>query len=717
MRIVKPNGDTCAVHEALAEVAPSCAVAGHLHGSDKIDLSESLLRPVSQEDLREVMSAVLNEQPFSTQAIPAFRLALQEGLVEYMSAEEHLGASDFFGREEKRLLQEMEVLKEERAAADTKNKTQEEGQDREGVQQKVEQLSEEGARLDSESRALKRKLDSPAHRFWSRVHGWLSRIPVIQDLVQEAPNAEEQIESTNDARLEILSSLRGAHSHLMRYELTVQMSSAEARKQRRDFCHCGQELAEVQSKLKELIEFRPSCFGLLRLTQSAKLMLHFLGQHEHEGGNSAEELFAKQRKVEETIQLQLARASRIQERLEMQWAYPEKGAELISWQLVAHPGEVENLVDDFHRRSQILARTLEPSYAQLLLTLQLAPEAGSGSDLLRKLAKLAANLPNFPEAERYLIACAKERIQGEDEEQKQLRLHAFVDLLTGPIGEHLDGFERHLIAAQLGAFEGDPVIIAERYTSTFQSLKELGVKPSFRASLAIVTLMHSERTGLQRLDPFIKVLELEHSLGFEMTEHAVLDAAFISLLPGDVVRYLQVLIAARDELKRHGFESEKAAALALPVSLQAIGEYWKDEIDSDAHRMALEVARLDRACHEERSAESRRSGSDAEELRKLRLQEQLLAQLCRLHELYERSDDVQLVRMWDQVAQADGANLAKQIESDKTKEKTDSNDAIPENDSAVGEEIRTARVDALIAAEEELLRRMREIRHGAEEVI
>ncbi|MCB0311278.1 MAG: hypothetical protein KDD42_08585, partial [Bdellovibrionales bacterium] len=316
------------------------------------------------------------------------------------------------------------------------------------------------------------------------------------------------------------------------------------------------------------------------------------------------------------------------------------------------------------------------------------------------LANSADSLPNFPEPERLLLANLKQEVLGADDNQKQKRLFEVVDLLHGAAGEHLNGFERHLLATQLGNLIGDAAVVVDRYTTTYQKLLAVGADPSFQTSLAAITLLHSPLTGPERMEPFERICELYQKVGVTLDDHTLFVAAFIATLPGDSAPYVLAITLANEELHNRGISDSRCSTLLLPVVLPCLHQVFEQEIDLQAQSLASEVASLEGATNKSNSP------SSEETKRKAHVQEQILYRLNQLHNLYQQSATLGLLKRWGTIATAAGVQAASTTDADRSSLEHESR--IQESSES------TQSIDALLEAEEDLQGSIRFIHYGPE---
>lgn len=685
----------------------ACIVPEHTHAS-RSDRANPC-RDANQSELRELLTRLSAAEELSYELVPALRIALVENLIELRAKEDLDPEVDALRREQAGLIQEIEESSDPDDLK-TKAETLRKWRISPSEMGSISLAMADASKAETEHEVLRHRLEFPLRGVWQKFNRWASSLPLIGKYFEYPDSDLSELETAATRHVQSLEKLHQAQTRLIRHEEATQERARVRVKQTNSVTELTEKLAQVNAKIEDLSQFRPSCIGAVRLSPSARVLALTLQAVSDAQSRPIRELLDEEFSLRSEVRGQIERVSQISESLITEWHYPPAGAELISWQLVHRSGAVEKLTEQFHRRNLALARTLEPSYAQLLLTLKVMSEGRETAEVFKSLSKLGSLLPNFPEAERLLVAAAKEKIVAKSDKEKQERLFSFVNLLNSPIGERLDGFERHLIAANLGSLEGETSKIGESYAFTHSKLVSLGAKPNFRTALASVTLMRSGKLGDSKFEPLERVLDVYRQIGVPIDEQVILDASFISLLPGNPSQYMRPIVLAREELGRLGINGDKAKTLTLPVALSAINSIWKSEVDREAISVAKQVGRLDG------ELATKVFSDEAEEVRKLRLEEQLLIQLSRLSDLYAEADQFSVHAIFSEFAAVSSAKAAREIAkaSAKPAEVEAENDVAEEHEPEKDVRPETERIDALIDAEEEILRKIRDLRFSSE---
>lgn len=652
---------------------------------------------LDQGELQEILGILGKGTPFELRHKETFYKAVEAGLIEHYDEDtlfqkvEGIDAEIAYCSDELRHLSERSSDRPGKPAAESLQ----------ALEKRAHEAMEQYAKLDQEYNALIRASEDPLKKLGRFIRSLFGRFS--KPAAPEEQNKE--IETANDRRIEALHASREAQQAVVEHQIRKQEEQVERERagSRRD--ELTRSKAQAEGELKALSELRPGLFGYSKITPTGRLASVRLDAPGTDLTKPAEDLFERHLSYRSKVIQQADTADVYRSRLVDTYSYPLKGAELIAWYLVNRRSESGDILDSFHKSHQTVSRFVQPSYTQLLLSLQIQSADCPPFDALNKLSKMSRNLPNFERAERYIVAHSKERIEGDQEPQKQERLMKFVDLLTGPLGEQLSGFERYMIAARLGSFPGESVLIAERFGFTQRALTEMGIAPSYRSALAALTLMQSEARGEARMEPFKRAYQALRTQDEKLAEDWMLECAFLSVLPGDTLDFLDCMHIARHELNGRGYSPDYATVLALPAALPAVRLVWEKQVEREALGIAQRVNELD----EQLSV--REFNDRRENIRRARLEEEILVNISSLHKLYDGINGTDLSALWRSMAEA--ATAKSTIEIDEMRANLDkATEAARAHAAASGGH--ADKLDELLAAEEDLLREIREAELGRE---
>lgn len=571
----------------------------------------------------------------------------------------------------------------------------------------TESIAQDYAEKDRAYQELVRESRDPVARFFRVCTKYLRQVPVVSSLVPKV-TFEERLQLAQEARIETLRVSQEAQRRLL--EGKIQKKELDANRDRlvQERREVEARLDAAQRQLEGLKDLKENLAGWCRIKPSGEFARLCLKQPNVDLNRPADDLFKRISDFQHGIRNQIDDAGAFRKKLIEQLSWPEAGAELVSWYLVNRDGRVDGVIESFRRTHETVCRFVAPSYTQLLLTLQVLAHEKPAFEALSAISRMSHNLPNFETAERYLVADLKQDVRGDAEADKQQKLMEFVDLLTGPLGEHLSGFERYLVAAKLGTYKESFEEVADKYVYSFKAMLERGYEASYKTSLTAALLIQSPQRGEKRFEPFDQVCTFLDQVEPELSKRLALESAFFSLLPGDPLFYAQCLALARLQLMNKDYPEGHATALALPAALDAIKALWKHELEHEAITLADKVSEIDEQLTMEEYQDAR------EEIRRVRLEEELLASLTALHDLYSEVEDLNLGTMWRKMAESASAQTT--IEIDKARAELAAAKKKAKAEQTANPTLTDAEIlDQLLEAEEELLRQIREAELGRED--
>lgn len=596
--------------------------------------------------LRDVLEAVDEERPPRPTQGLVFRLCLEAGvIVDNGDVVERRAAA------EAELHDAGSELEELRRRRDESNARPEIAVV--ALKQRVEETGRELETREKEFQQCVRDLRNPlvaAGRMARRVASW---VPIVNLWVQPPGRLPDLVAEAGKPRREAMRANLTAQLGLVEAEIRIEQRNAEREDLDKDIARLETQRDAAETELHELGGEGATRTKLFDLTPRGRVMRIRLAKshngpaQDDEGG--AVTLLERASEAKRASAGRIAEAGAVRKALEGEHGYHPLAAELVSWFMVNAGASSPKALETFRAAHETVGRVVEPSYTQLLLTLRLQATGDVTFAALERLSNLSNDLPNFSAAERLLVALDKGRIEGAHDGERQERLMRFVDLLTGPIGEHLSGLERYQLAARLGAQSGDSVLVAERFAVTFKALRDAGLPATYRTSLAALTLTHSTSRGDARMRPFTAAQEAIREVDASLVEPWLLESAVVALLPGPAEPYVDTLLTSREALIERGCTPEQATALALPASLVPLTAAWNEHIREEAFQIGQRVSELDDELLVPQFRDHR------EQIRRARLEEEILGNLQALQRLYSGIGGLELNEIWRTVAEAAAA--------------------------------------------------------------
>jgi hypothetical protein len=460
-------------------------------------------------------------------------------------------------------------------------------------------------------------------------------------------------------------------------------------------------LNKVEKTLATYQELQANCFGYAALTDLGKTYLRRSSTTLQIDPLELDQELAEFAKISDIIRARVSKAVEIKSHLEDVYQYPPKGAEIASWYLLDRDGAVAPTVEHFHEANRTVLRYVRPSYSQLLLSLEIQSMGDEVFSQLTRIISLSNSLPNFDPSQRYLVARELEQVEG-DHQTKQDRLHAFTEKLTSPLGEHLSSFEKFEIAAKLAQIQGNPTVVYQRFENIYNQIRAERPIDIFKCMLASVLLTKVYENNQEIVAQFKKSLSLADSFYGKGANNLILECAFIAMFPGEPENYFLCLDMAREQLEEAGFSKEEALARALPASVLGLRAMWKSRVNQEAISIAHKVAAIDQ------QLENSEFEGLKEEIRRTRLEEELLISIERIHALYGELNSFNLGAIWKDMARAATGKdvLATDLENEKK--------YLIQGENSKRTLTTEERLSELLEAEENLQREQREAELGSE---